>query len=730
MFWKVFRRKQYPKATGRSKVNRARRLLLEELEPRLVPTTSVTGYHNDNASTGQNLTEILLSPGTVNTNLFGLLSTTAVDGQVYAQPLYVPGVRIFSGPFQGIHNIVYAVTENDSLYAIDSANGNVLWQDSFLFGPYFPRGAFVTPVPSSDVNSGDLSPEIGITSTPAIDPVRGVIYLTTKDKEIYGGNSHFVERLHALYLSTGQEALAGPVVIADTISNDLQHYTYVSGPYVNGSGDGIVDNVNTFDGGHTNVDGTVILNALRQMQRPALTLANGNIYLGFGSHGDNSPYHGWLLSYTAGTLRLNGVLNTSPNGYNGAIWQAGDKITVDSQGNLFFMTGNGDFGTTLNSAGLPANGDYGDSFVKVAIDNTTNVNNQNINGWGLKVVDYFTPYNQDILNQYDADLGSGGTLLLPRSVNANPNQELLVGCGKEGKIYLVDGNNMGHFDPATDHVVQELVGANTGTWSSPAYYNGSIYFVAQGDHGKAYSISQGVMSSGPTSVTRDGYGYPGSTPSISANGSSGGIVWDLDRNTSQLRAYAASSYGTELYTSAQAGKRDLLPGGVVKFTLPTVADGKVFVGTNTSLVIFGLFKRPPPPPNSPLELDAAGVAGTPTQGTGPLLPSSSVETPTNRVSVAATGTKDDPVVSLLAAGLFPSTTLTIQGPVGNGGVVPGNSTSPASSTWNGVHSQELPATEVFPLAGGQLTDQARLLESGKDDPFNGPVLITKGEALG
>jgi fibronectin type 3 domain-containing protein len=562
------------------------------------PPTNILTYHNNTNSTGANLNETALTPGTVNVNTFGKDFGVPVDGQVYAQPLYMSGVNIATGTSQGLHNVVFAATEHDSLYALDATAGTVLWQDSFLSGSYLPPGAVVTTVPSGDVNSGDLTPEIGITSTPVIDPNTGILYLTAKTKEVYAGNTHYVYRLHAVSTADGSEQLGGPVVIGDTISNDLVDYSYVSGPSVNGTGDG-------------NVGGVVTFNALRQMQRPGLSLVNGTLYLGFASHGDNGPYHGWVLGYNPQTLTPTAVFNTTPNGGLGGIWQAGGRIASDAQGYLYFMTGNGTFDTTSNSSGFPLYGNYGDSIVKLAPDPTSSAGNQNINGWGLKVVDYFTPFNQDGLNNGDVDLGSGGTMLLPVSVGSTRHAHLLVGMGKEGRMYLVDRDNMGKFDPNTDHVVQELPGATAyGVWSSPAFFNNTIYYVGQGDVGRTYSVSNATFSTSPTSLTPDGYAYPGSTPSISANGSSMGITWDLDRGSNQLRAYDATNYGTELYTSAQAANnRDQL-GSVVKFTVPLVANGMVYVGTANSVAFYGILSQGTSPPPAPSNLNAVGIGAS------------------------------------------------------------------------------------------------------------------------
>jgi fibronectin type 3 domain-containing protein len=581
-----------------------KQLRLEQLESRLAPSTNVLTYHNDNASTGQNLTETTLTPANVNSTTFGKLFSAGVDGQVYAEPLVMTGVNITVGTHQGIHDVVFVATEHDSLYAFDANNGTLLWKDVLLTPVH---AGTVTSVPSGDVSSGDISPEIGITSTPVIDSSTGTIYVEAKTKEVVGTNNHYIHQLHAIDVGSGSEKLSGPVVIADSIGD-----TYVSGPMVNGTGDG--------NNGH----GMVPFDSLRQMNRPGLTLVNGTIYIAYASHGDNGPYHGWVLGFNATTLAPTAVFNTTPNGGLGGIWQAGGRVAVDfdTLGNyfLYFETGNGTFDTTLNPpvTGFPMNGDYGDSFVKLAVDPNSNQNNQNQNGWGLKVVDYFTPFDEANLNNGDLDLGSGAPMVLPDSVGSTAHPHLLVGAGKEGRIYLIDRDHMGHFDPATDHVVQET--NNTvisGSFDTPAYFNGQIYYVGgsnignPNDVGKTFSIANAVLSTSPTSQGPDHYGYPGSTPSISANGSNNGVVWDLDTGTNQLRAYNATGYNTELYTSAQAANnRDALVGSVVKFSVADVANGMVYVGTSSALVAYSIFSQPTQAPAAPSNLAATAVSGS------------------------------------------------------------------------------------------------------------------------
>jgi hypothetical protein len=562
------------------------RPLLELLENRLAPSVNVLSFHNDLANNGENLNETILTPANVNANTFGKLFTTHVDGQVYAQPLYVSNVLVTTDSGSSTHNVVYVATEHDSLFAIDADHGDVLWHDSFI-----NPTAGVTTVPSTDTLSGDITPEIGITSTPVIDAGKGTLFLVAKTKEMTGGADHYVQRLHAIDIGTGAEKLGGPTTIGDTIF-DGTNYTYVSGPFVFGKGDG-------------SVNGKVTFNALREGQRAGLMVYNGNVYIAFASHGDNPPYHGWLLGYSEQNLQLNGVFNATPNGGQGGIWQSGAPVVVDNQGNFYVATGNGTFDTTLNKNGFPSLGDYGDAFIKLTRDSTTTPTHQGINGWGLKVVDYFTPFNQAGLSKADKDLGAGGPVILPDSVGSTAHPHLLLGAGKEGRVYLIDRDNMGHFNSTTDHVVQEAL-VLTGAFSSAAYLGGTFYYATHDAPGQAFSIVHAAFKTVATSKTPDLFTYPGSTPSISANGFVNRIVWDLDRGTNQLRAYDARNLATELYTSAQAPNgRDRL-GPPTKFSVPTVANGMVYAGTLKGLLVgFGLLSHAP-------SLSQASINGTPT----------------------------------------------------------------------------------------------------------------------
>jgi fibronectin type 3 domain-containing protein len=573
-------RKELPRRLGS-------KLLLEQLETRMAPSVNVTTYHYDQASTGANLQETILNPSNVNSSTFGKLFTVPVDGQVYAQPLYMSDLNFPSGPEPGVHNVVYIATEYDSVYAYDADNGVLLWHDSFI-----DPAQGLTPVPQADTLSFNIAPWVGITSTPVIDPSTNTIWVCANTKDVESGQDHYLFYMHALDLITGAEKFGGPMLMADTIF-DGSNFTYVAGVNMNGNGDG-------------SVNGITYLNGLRELQRAALTLADGSVYVAFASHSDNGPYHGWIIGYNADTGALSAVFNDTPNGGEGGIWMSGAKMVVDSQGYIYAMTGNGDFDSTLNSAGFPSEGDYGMSFIKLAVDTSSSQANQNINGWGLKVVDYFTPFNYQTLNNSDLDLGSGGPMLLPASVGSSAHPDLLIGAGKSSELYVLDANEMGEYHANTDDVVQEMNSSFPRVYTPPSYFDGTIYYVGSftPDYAKTFSVSDAVIS-GPIQFSADTFAYPGSSPTISADGTANGIFWVIEAGTDELRAYNALNLSDELYTSAQAPNgRDAL-GTAVKFTEPTVVNGKVYVGTTNSLVVYGLLTSPTSAPAAPTTLIAS-----------------------------------------------------------------------------------------------------------------------------
>lgn len=513
----------------------------------IVATAAYPGtftYRNDTARTGQNRQELALTPATLNATKFGKVFSYPVDGQVYAQPLYVPNVQI---PGQGVHNVVYVATEHDSVYAFD-ADGRVsapFWKTSFI-----NPAAGITPVSNTDVECDDIGPEIGITGTPVIDPNSNTLYVVVKTKE----SGNFFQRLHALDITTGAEKFGGPVVIQATVRG------------TGAGGDG---------------QGNVPFNSLRQMQRPGLLLSRGVVYIAFASLCDVDPYHGWVLGYDAAILRQVAVFNATPNGERGGIWQSGGGLSADSNGNVYGITGNGTFDQQIEGVNCPnplVNCDFGDSFLKL--------------GPNLTLLDFFTPFNQAFLEEEDLDVGSSGALLLPDQPGPHPH--LLLGGGKEGKLYLVDRDNLGHFRPTDDNqIVQSFFASPGGIFSTPAVWENNVYLAGRADVLKLFRLNSGLLSTTPDSQSAALFMYPGATPAISSNGSINGIVWALDTNgfsTSSpavLYAFDATNLSRELYNSNSAGSRDLA-GPAVKFTVPTVANGRVYIGTQAELTVYGL----------------------------------------------------------------------------------------------------------------------------------------------
>jgi hypothetical protein len=497
-------------------------------------------YHNDNARTGQNLQEIALSPQNVNADSFGKLFQFPVDGFVYAQPLYGAGVNV---PGKGQHNLVYVATEHDSVYALDAdAFMPALWHVSFI-NP--AKG--ITPVPFTDVLTNDIVPEIGITGTPAIDRNSGTLYVVVKTKE----KGNYVQRLHALDITSGVEKFGGPAAI-------------------NASAAG--------SGAPNDGNGHVLFDPLRQNQRSALLLAGGVVYVAFASHGDNGPYHGWLLAYDAASLAQLGAYNDTPNGIEGGIWQSGCGPAADSSQNIFLDTGNGTFNANLDT--------FGDSALKLKL-----MSNAPAPGFTLSLLDSFTPFNEADLANTDADYGSGGALILPDQSTSPAH--LLVSGDKSGNIYLLNRDQMGHFQSGSNsQIVQYLPGALGPVFSVPAYWQGNVYFAGVRDSLKAFQLSNNQLSTSPTSQSETSFGFPGATPAVSANGASGGIVWVLDNSgfssgPAVLHAYDATDLSNELYNSARMPGRDR-GGKAVKFTVPTVAAGRVYVGGQKILSVYGL----------------------------------------------------------------------------------------------------------------------------------------------
>ena len=507
---------------------------------------AVTTYHNDNGRTGQNTQETILTTANVNSTNFGKLFSQPLDGYSYGQPLYVANVAI---PNQGVHNVVYMATMNDSVYAFDAdsntgSNSQPLWQVNFT-----NPALGITTVPTSDLNNcpDPITTQVGIMSTPVIDTTSNTIYVVARTLE----NGSFFFRLHALDITTGAEKFGGPVAIQ------------ASAP---GTGSG-------------SSGGTITFNAQLENQRAALLLQNGLVYISWGSLCDYSAYHGWMIAYDASTLAQTAVWLTTPNGKEGAIWQAGNGPAGDSSYNTFIAVANGDFDADVNG------GDYGQSVVKVGPPDDGS----------FPILDYFTTYDALTYNVTDLDIGSSGLTLLPDQNGPYPH--LLVQGDKAGDLFLVNRDNMGSYNSTNDNqIVQYLPGADPGMWSSPAWWNNYVYIGASSDYVKAFTFypANGLLSTTPTTQTSAKYGYPGTTVSISSNGTTNGIVWALNNSqyktttgVASLNAYDATNLGNRLYSTSINSARDN-PGAPIKMTVPTIVNGKVYITTQTSLVVYGL----------------------------------------------------------------------------------------------------------------------------------------------
>jgi len=528
---------------------------------------SVTTYHNDNSRSGQYTAESKLTPGTVNVNSFGKLFTVAVDGYVYAQPLYLYQIPIGGGT----HNVVYVATEHNSVYAIDADSGTVYWQKNLT-----PSGGR-TMNGTTDIGSGcdDIVPEIGITGTPVIDPVGNNLYVVAASIV----NNVGAQYLHALDLGTGAEKLNGPVSIQGSVA-----------------GTGEASNA-----------GTVTFQATQQNQRSALLLENGHLVIAWGSHCDYDPWHGWVMSYNSTSLAQEAIFNSTPNGVEGGIWMGGGGLSADASGNLYLATGNGDWNGTS---------DFGDSVVKLGPPASGR----------FPVLDYFTPFDQATLQSSDIDVASSAPILVPYGTSS---QEI-VHMGKIGTLYVLNPSNLGKYCATTTNcttgdpqIVQEITKATNGVWGTPAYWNGNLYFGGQNEGMTAFGVNTatGAISTAPSSQTSQVFGFPAPTPSISANGTSNGILWALDaesygstcsagNNCQILYAYNATNLGSLLYSSSQAPANRDVPGSAVKFATPTVANGKVYVGSQYAISAFGLLSSSTGPTGT-----AAAPALSPAPGT-------------------------------------------------------------------------------------------------------------------
>ena len=505
-------------------------------------TVDVVTYHNDLSRTGQNLQETVLTPSNVNSSSFGRLFTMTVDGVIDAEPLYLSRVSL---PSQGTHNVLYAVTENDSVYAFDADTGTQLWKVSLLKSGETPSGDFGCP---------QITPQIGITSTPVIDRhsgPNGAIYVVAMSTT----SSSYFQRIHALDITTGKELFGGPVTVQASFPGS----------------------------GANSQNGSVVFDPRQYAERQGLVLLNQVVYTAWTSHCDFTPYTGWLIGYDEGTLAQTSVLNVTPNGEEGSIWQSGAGMASDGS-YLYFLDANGTFDTTLNGSGFPQNSDFGQAFLKVSTANNH-----------LSVADYFEMHDGPSESANDTDLGSGGALLLPAMQDSGgTTRNLAVGAGKDSNIYIVDRSNLGKFHASGNQIYQEIDGAlSGGMWAMPAFFGNSLYFGSNGNNLLQFNFSQAKLSTAPASKSSNTFQYPGTTPSISANTSTNAIAWAVEHSDPNdvLHAYDATNLGNELYNSSQAsGQRDQF-GQASHFGTPMIANGKVYIGTTTNVTAFGLLAK-------------------------------------------------------------------------------------------------------------------------------------------
>jgi hypothetical protein len=496
----------------------------------------VTTYKNDLNRSGLNSAEATLTPANVASATFGLLRRLPVDGRVDAQPLYLSALNAAGATF----NTVFVATEHDSVYAFDSDSGAVLWHESLLGSG---------EKPSDTRGCSQVSPEIGITSTPVIDRsagAHGTIYVVAMSID---AGSTYHQRLHALDVTTGAELLNGPVEISASFP-------------ATGTA------TSSFD-------------PKSYEERAALLLLNGTIYTSWTSHCDDAPYGGWIISFAQSSLMRNGVLNIAANSSSGpAIWMAGGGPAADAAGNIYLLSANGAFETTMDTKGFPSAQDFGNSFLKISSAAA-----------GLSVLDYFAMSNEVAESNADLDLGSGGGMLLPDMTDStNTVRHLMVGAGKDGNIYVVDRDSMGKFNAGSNSNYQTLKGVIPGgIWSTPAYFNGRVYYGDVSGTLKAFAISSAKLTAAPQSQSATQFTYPGTAPSVSANATANAIVWAHENtNPAVLHAYDATNLAHELYNSNQAAANRDQFGAGNKYITPMIADGKVFVGTGSGVAVFGL----------------------------------------------------------------------------------------------------------------------------------------------
>lgn len=501
----------------------------------------VTTSQYDNLRTGATLTEKTLTPQNVNASQFGKLGAFKVDGAVYAQPLFIPGVEI---PGKGRHDVLFVATEHDTVYAFDAARPHdpPLWQVNFLDAK---NG--ITPLSSFDAQCPFIQPEVGITPTPVMDMNTGTLYVLARTKSMHTfGKTEYFQHLHALAITTGAEKFGGPKLISAALP---------------GKGDGASN-------------GQVSFNPVRENPRAALLLTKNALYLTWGSSCDVDPYHGWIMAYDPQTLAQKAVLNVNPDGSEAGIWMSDTGPAADSNGNVYIPTGNGTFDAASGGR------DYGDSILKLALENSS-----------LAIRDYFTPHDQQKLSDADDDLGSSGPLLLPDLPGPHPH--LLLQPSKGGAIYVIDRDQMGKFQPDRDAVVQKI-SMPGGGYGAMSYWNRHVFFACSDDYLRDYSIENGQLKLNAATNTK--FANPGATPSVSANGTKNAIVWAVATKTwngaeqpAVLYAFNANKIDQPLYSSEQNSQRDRAA-PATRFVIPLVVNGRVYFSARGEVEVYGLLE--------------------------------------------------------------------------------------------------------------------------------------------
>jgi hypothetical protein len=621
-------------------------LLAQTPTPVTVPT-----WRYDLTHAGQNTSETALTPANVNVSSFGKLFSLPVDGTLYSQPLYVPGLTMSDGL---VHNVVFVATGHDSVYAFDAdsnggANANPIWQASLLSTAH-GAGAGATTIPWQDTASPDVAPEIGITGTPTINPATNTLYVVAATKE----SGVYFSRLHAINILTGAEQANSPVVVTATLA---------------GTGNG-------------SSGGKLTFSPLWENQRSALNYYNGYVYFGYAAHGDNGPWHGWIFAYNATTLAQSAVVLTSPNGSGAGVWEAGAGMPIDDDaagGRMFVALGNG---TLSTYPPFTANSELGESIVDF-----------NLANGGLTPTDAFTSFNAEKLNDGDLDQGSGGVLMVPDQQGTYPH--VLVQAGKEGRILVLNRDQLGGTETSqtsNTNALQDIPGEIEGLWSTPAYWNGNVYTWGENDVPKLFTMNSGVLSTEPSSQSTITSAFPGASFSVSSDGAQNGIAWAVrsdqfnSHGPAVLYAWNATSLANTIYESDTNAKRDAAA-AANKFSIPMVTNGKVYVACNGQLDVYGLFNAEP---------NAVAPVITPNGGTFAVSQNVALSTTTASASIYYTldGTVPTPASTLYTGPITITTDTTVNAIASAAGYVQ-SGVSSATFTF----TSQAPAVSFLPAPG-------------------------------